>query len=37
MVGKTFADCIREAGVKLNLKCPLAGSYHVGSSWAETH
>ena len=35
--GISFADFIRRAGEELGLKCPLAGSYHVGSSWAETH
>ena len=37
LLGRLFADCIRLAGEYYNLRCPLAGSYHVGSSWAETH
>ena len=36
-VGKAYADCITEAGVRLGLKCPLAGSFSVGDTWAETH
>lgn len=36
-VGAICADSIRLAGVHFGFRCPLAGSYAVGSSWAETH
>lgn len=36
-IGAEFADCIREAGVRLNLKCPMSGAFRVGATWAETH
>lgn len=36
-VGKLAADSIRLAGERLNLRCPLAGSYKVGKTWADTH
>lgn len=36
-IGKAFADCIVEAGQRLGLKCPLAGSYEVGDDWSQTH
>lgn len=35
--GKAFADCIRRAGEHFGFRCPLAGSYAVGTNWAETH
>jgi DNA polymerase-1 len=36
-VGKTFAECITEAGVRLGCRCPLAGSFSVGDDWSMTH
>lgn len=36
-LGVEMADCIREAGVRLRLKCPLKGESKVGLTWAETH
>jgi DNA polymerase-1 len=36
-LGTSFADCIAQAGVELNVKCPLAGAYSVGSNWSECH
>lgn len=36
-VGKLGVEAIIEAGVKLNLNCPLDGDYHVGNNWSETH
>lgn len=36
-VGQISADAIREAGVRLGVRCPLSGSYAVGNNWAETH
>jgi DNA polymerase I-like protein with 3'-5' exonuclease and polymerase domains len=35
--GRLAADCIVAAGTHFGLRCPLAGDYKVGSSWAETH
>lgn len=36
-VGAMGKDAIREAGVQLNLRCPLAGSCDVGDNWAASH
>jgi DNA polymerase-1 len=36
-LGQSFADCIEEAGKSLGVRCPLAGAFDVGASWAETH
>ena len=36
-VGKVFADCIREAGERLGIRCPLAGAYDIGDNWKDTH
>ena len=36
-VGKFAADCIVRAGQFYNLRCPLAGSFSVGTDWAGTH
>ena len=35
--GRLAADCITAAGIHYNLRCPLAGDYHVGDNWNETH
>lgn len=35
--GRQFADCIRDAGLFLNVRCPLAGAYDVGDNWSQTH
>jgi len=35
--GELAIRSIREAGVYLNLNCPLDAEYKVGKSWAETH
>jgi DNA polymerase-1 len=37
VAGDTFADCIRQAGIELNVKCPLAGKAQVGDNWSQTH
>ena len=34
MFGK---EAIKEAGIMLNMRCPLDGEYKVGNSWKETH
>jgi DNA polymerase-1 len=36
-LGQAFADCIEKAGQVLGVKCPLAGAFDVGTTWAETH
>jgi DNA polymerase I-like protein with 3'-5' exonuclease and polymerase domains len=36
-VGKMGTESIKEAGVFLNMRCPLGGEYKVGNSWKETH
>ena len=36
-VGEIAVEAIRQAGIDLNLNCPLDGEYNVGSNWAETH
>ena len=36
-VGWLMVECIKAAGVALDLKCPLDGEYKIGNNWAETH
>jgi DNA polymerase-1 len=36
-VGRIAAQSIAEAGEYFGLRCPLAGDYDIGQSWAETH
>ena len=36
-VGRIAAWSIKEAGEFFNLRCPLAGDYATGTTWAETH
>lgn len=36
-IGAQMADCIREAGERLGIRCPLAGAFDIGSNWHETH
>lgn len=36
-VGQTAADAIRRAGEAFDLRCPLAGAYEVGNTWADSH
>jgi DNA polymerase I-like protein with 3'-5' exonuclease and polymerase domains len=35
--GWLAVECIKSAGLKFNLRCPLDGEYKVGNTWAETH
>ena len=35
--GRMGTESIKEAGVVLNMRCPLDGEYKVGNSWKETH
>lgn len=36
-LGKSFADCIVQAGINLGVKTELAGKYDIGGNWSETH
>ena len=36
-VGKLGVQSIADAGVVLNMRCPLSGEYRVGNNWKETH
>lgn len=36
-IGRAAAAAIRGAGESFGFRCPLSGSYEVGSNWAETH
>lgn len=36
-LGKSFAECITEAGEFFKLRCPFAGAYDIGTNWSETH
>lgn len=35
--GALAASCIEAAGIHFKLRCPLAGEFKVGNSWAATH
>jgi DNA polymerase I-like protein with 3'-5' exonuclease and polymerase domains len=36
-VGKVAAWSIEQAGVEFGFRCPLAGQFKLGRSWADTH
>lgn len=36
-IGRELSESISRAGTELKLRCPLAGEYHVGRTWAEIH
>jgi DNA polymerase I-like protein with 3'-5' exonuclease and polymerase domains len=36
-IGRSAAESIRLAGEHFNFRCPLAGNYAIGKTWAETH
>lgn len=36
-IGQLAADAIRRAGEAFGLRCPLAGAFEVGLSWADSH
>lgn len=36
-IGECQADAIRQAGVELQLKCPMAGNFEIGRNWYDTH
>ena len=35
--GALAASCIEAAGIHFKLRCPLAGEFNVGTTWADTH
>jgi len=37
LIGFLAVQSIRQAGVRLNLRCPLDGAFKVGQNWASTH
>jgi hypothetical protein len=37
LVGRTAADAIRLAGEHFKFRCPLAGEYKIGKTWADVH
>ncbi len=36
-LGEVYAEAIKLAGDKFNLRCPTAGEYKVGDTWEDTH
>lgn len=36
-VATTATDCVRLAGEYYNFRCPTAGEYKIGTTWADTH
>ncbi|NCT81926.1 MAG: DNA polymerase [Comamonadaceae bacterium] len=37
LVGRAAVEAIRLSGEHFGFRCPLAGAYDIGRSWAETH
>ena len=37
LIGKMGVQAIEQAGIALNLRCPLTGEYSVGTTWKQTH
>jgi DNA polymerase I-like protein with 3'-5' exonuclease and polymerase domains len=37
LVGGTARQAIIDAGVELNMRCPMDAEYRIGSNWSETH
>jgi DNA polymerase I-like protein with 3'-5' exonuclease and polymerase domains len=36
-IGKLGVQAITDAGISLDMRCPLTGEYKVGNNWKETH
>lgn len=36
-VATMATDCVRLAGEHFNFRCPTAGEYKIGTTWADTH
>ncbi len=36
-IGQKAADAIRLAGEAFDMRCPLAGAYQIGLTWADSH
>jgi DNA polymerase I-like protein with 3'-5' exonuclease and polymerase domains len=36
-IGQLIVDCIKQAGVMLNMRIPLDGEYKIADNWAGTH
>ena len=36
-VGEASVQAIRDAGLALELRCPLDGEFKIGTNWASTH
>jgi len=36
-VGQVARQAIIDAGVELNMRCPMDAEYRVGSNWSTTH
>jgi DNA polymerase-1 len=36
-VGRIVADSIRKSGEHFKFRCPLAGNFDIGETWADTH
>lgn len=37
ILGPLAVEAIRQAGISFNFRCPLAGAFDIGRTWAETH
>ena len=35
--GWLAVECIKAAGIKFNMNCPLDGTYKIGDTWEQTH
>ena len=36
-LGQLAVQSITNAGIDLNIRCPLTGEYKIGNNWKETH
>lgn len=37
LLGKTAAQCVESAAVRLGFRVPMSGTYSIGDNWSETH